>query len=87
MHSNGTTPKVKKILSKLIDKINGLRGPILKINYKPTTEEKPKLKTKFVIATRNIIWRKVDVENCEGAGIAILRQEENRLLQATCKNT
>ena len=62
-------------LSGLINEINALHDPILK-SIQSHYGRTPKLKTKFVIATRNIKWRKEDVEKCEDAGIAILRQEE-----------
>ena len=68
------TPRVRD-LSELIDKINALRDPILK-SIQSHYGRTPKVKTKFVIATRNIIWRQADVDKCKNAGIAILRDEE-----------
>lgn len=65
----------RKDMSKLIDKISAFKGEISNSIHKQLNGEKQR-KTKFVIATRNIEWRPVDVTKCENAGIAILTETE-----------
>ena len=68
------TPK-KKSMATLIEKIESLKGKIansIKDYYGVT----PKLKIRWVIATRNIEWPEVDLKKAEAAKIIVLRDAE-----------
>ncbi len=68
------TPK-KKSMAHLIEKIESLKGKIansIKSHYGVT----PKLKIRWIIATRNIDWPEVDLKKAEAAKIIVLRDTE-----------
>jgi DGQHR domain-containing protein len=68
------TPK-KKSMATLIEKIESLKGKIansIKDHYGVT----PKLKIRWVVATRNIEWPEVDLKKAELAKIIVLRDAE-----------
>lgn len=64
-----------KSIKGLIDKINGIRGDVIKAIHTHYGKE-PKLKVKWAIATRNVDWRKADKERAEEAKIAIITEQE-----------
>jgi len=68
------TPK-KKSMSVLIDKLNTFDEPVRKAiiyNY----GKDPKLKVKFIIATRNIEWGEADLEKCRRQNITVITETE-----------
>lgn len=68
------TPK-KKSMSALIDKVNTFDEPVrqaINNNY----GKEAKLKVKFIIATRNIIWGDADLEKCRRQNIIIITETE-----------
>lgn len=68
------TPK-RKSMASLIEKIESMKGKISNsINKHYGTE--PKLKIRWLIATRNIEWSEVDLKKAEAAKIIVLRDEE-----------
>ena len=65
----------KKNMAPLIEKIQAIRGPIIKSiqNY---YGPQAKLKVRPVIATRNITWSDADLTKCEQAKITVLADGE-----------
>ncbi len=68
------TPK-KKSMATLIEKIESLKGKIAK-SIKDHYGITPKLKIRWVIATRNIEWLEVDLKKAEAAKVIVLRDVE-----------
>ncbi len=65
----------EKDLNKLLEKILSIRTDVFKsisLHYGPEI----KLKMRWIIATRNIDWRPVDLEKAEANNIVVLRDEE-----------
>ena len=68
------TPK-RKSLAHLIEKIESIKSTVSKsINAHYGTE--PKLKIRWVIATKNIEWGDADLKKAEAAKIIVLRDQE-----------
>ena len=67
VHACRTAPSAKSVKA-LIDKICAMREEVIKAIQGHYGRDK-KLKVKFAIATRNIDWRKADIERADGAGI------------------
>ena len=65
----------KKQMAPLIQKIRAIRESLLNSIHK-TYSQQTKLKVKFVIATRNILWSDADLSKCEEAQIAIIADAE-----------
>ena len=65
----------KKGMGQLIEKIRAIRQSLLK-SIRKTYGQKAKLKVKYVIATRNISWRDVDIAKCREAQIAVITDGE-----------
>lgn len=64
-----------KSVKALIDKINGMREDIIKAIHCHYGKE-PKLKVKFCIATRNVVWRKADKDRAAESKIAVLTEQD-----------
>ena len=65
----------KKNMANLIEKIRAIRKSLLKSIHKMYGEP-TKLKVKFVIATRNILWGDADRSKCKEAEVAIIADVE-----------
>ena len=65
----------KKSMAQLIEKIRAIRENLLK-SVRKAYDQQAKLKVKYVIATRNISWRDVDLTKCEKAQIAVIADGE-----------
>ena len=62
-------------MENLINKIVAIRPKIydsVKNHYGP----KPKLKMKWVIATRNVIWGEADLDKAKAANILVIQDQE-----------
>ena len=75
----------KKSMAKLIEKIMAIRESLLN-SIKTTYGPQPKLKVKYVIATRNISWRDVDLAKCVQAHIAVITDGEINYYAALVKH-
>ena len=64
-----------KSIRGLIDKINGIRGDVIKAIHAHYGRD-PKLKVKWAIATKNVDWRKADKDRTAGAQIAIITEHD-----------
>ena len=71
-HSHGPAPKSIK---GLIDKINGIKQRVVHAVH-AHYGKKPKLKVKWGIATRNVVWRKADKDRANEANIAIITEND-----------
>ena len=65
----------KKSMAQLIEKIMAIRKNLLK-SVRKAYDQQAKLKVKYVIATRNISWRDVDLAKCKKAQIAVITDGE-----------
>ena len=65
----------KQRMPQLIDQITAIRENVLKSIHKVYGQQ-PKLKVKYVIATRNIGWSEVDLAKCKNAQIAVITDAE-----------
>ena len=65
----------KKNMTALIEKIRAIREPVFK-SIRNFYGQKPKLKVRHVIATRNIAWSDADRTKCEQADIVIITDRE-----------
>ena len=65
----------KHCMAQLIEKITAIQTDLPKAIHKVYGQE-PKLKVKYVIATRNIAWSVVDRARCENAQIAVIADGE-----------
>lgn len=65
----------RRRMAYLIDKIRANRGNLIGSIHK-TYSRQPKLKVKFVIATRKILWSDADKKKCREAEIAIITDAE-----------
>ena len=65
----------KKAMDSLIEKLKAIREDVHK-SITTYYGRQPKLKIQFVIATRNITWRNVDLEKCAHAGIVVIADSE-----------
>jgi len=75
----------KKDMTSLIQKIAAIKDGVSKsisVHYGRETKIKPK----FIIATRNVEWRPVDIEKCDTQGISILTETEIEYYQAITKH-
>jgi DGQHR domain-containing protein len=72
-----------KSIKVLIDKINGIRDDVVKAVHSHYGKE-PKLKVKWAIATRNVDWRKADLQRAAEAKIGVITEQE---LAYYCKLT
>lgn len=64
-----------KSIKGLIDKINGVREDVVKAIHTHYGKN-PKLKVKWAIATRNVDWRKADLDRAADSKIAIITEQE-----------
>lgn len=65
----------KKSMTGLIDKIQAIRVPLVKSVQKHYGQQ-TKLKTRHVIATRNIVWSDADLSKCKEARISVIADGE-----------
>lgn len=65
----------RRRMAHLIDKIRAHRGSLIGSVHK-TYSRQPKLKVKFVIATRKIAWSDADIQKCMEADIALIADGE-----------
>lgn len=70
-----TLEKGDKSLKALIDKINAIRGDVVQAVHGHYGKE-PKLKVKWAIATRNVDWRKADLDRANEAKIAVITESD-----------
>jgi DGQHR domain len=71
----GSDERKEKNLNTLIEKILSIRPATIESINKHYGKS-PKLKVRYVIATKNIDWRKADMAKAEANGIAIIKEDE-----------
>lgn len=64
-----------KSVKALIDKIGAIREDVVKVVHAHFGKS-PKLKVKFAIATRDIVWRTADRDRAAASGIAIITERD-----------
>ena len=74
-----------KSMAQLIEKIRATRANLLK-SVRKAYGGQTKLKVKFVIATRNISWRNVDLAKCKKTQIAVITDGELDYYAALAKH-
>lgn len=65
----------KKNMTSLVEKIRAIREPAFK-SIRKQYGQLEKLKVRYVIATRNIVWSEADLRKCEEAHITVITDGE-----------
>jgi DNA sulfur modification protein DndB len=65
----------QKSIKALLDKIGAIREDVVKAVHGHFGKD-PKLKVKFAIATRNMEWRKADIDRAFDSGVAIITERD-----------